>query len=151
MLCGFVQAGGRSSLQAQLMPGISPWWGEPAEKGSTKHGRVFTHLPRALLRLPRLSLCEKALAEYLDMKRLAFPRFYFISSADLLDILSNGTNPQLVRLVLHFQECHSGRCCPGTLLSVLSGGIFSHPMWITTPSADLHLPSLTGSPALGVV
>ncbi|KAM6240342.1 dynein axonemal heavy chain 9 isoform 3-T3 [Spheniscus humboldti] len=45
----------------------------------------------------RLSLCEKALAEYLDMKRLAFPRFYFISSADLLDILSNGTNPQLVQ------------------------------------------------------
>ncbi|KAG8446024.1 hypothetical protein GDO86_013774 [Hymenochirus boettgeri] len=44
----------------------------------------------------RLSLCEKALAEYLDTKRLAFPRFYFISSADLLDILSNGTNPQLV-------------------------------------------------------
>ncbi|NXC72870.1 DYH9 protein, partial [Anhinga anhinga] len=45
----------------------------------------------------RLSLCEKALAEYLDMKRMAFPRFYFISSADLLDILSNGTNPQLVQ------------------------------------------------------
>lgn len=66
-------------------------------KGSTKLGRVFTHL----LCLPRLSLCEKALAEYLDMKRLAFPRFYFISSADLLDILSNGTNPHLVRLVVH--------------------------------------------------
>ncbi|NWU90022.1 DYH9 protein, partial [Upupa epops] len=45
----------------------------------------------------RLSLCEKALVEYLDTKRLAFPRFYFISSADLLDILSNGTNPQLVQ------------------------------------------------------
>ncbi|XP_071656877.1 dynein axonemal heavy chain 9-like [Patagioenas fasciata] len=45
----------------------------------------------------RLSLCEKALAEYLDMKRLAFPRFYFVSSADLLDILSDGTNPQLVQ------------------------------------------------------
>ncbi|XP_025057963.1 dynein heavy chain 9, axonemal [Alligator sinensis] len=45
----------------------------------------------------RLCLCEKALAEYLDTKRLAFPRFYFISSADLLDILSNGTNPQLIQ------------------------------------------------------
>uniref|UniRef100_A0A8B9JC40 Uncharacterized protein n=1 Tax=Astyanax mexicanus TaxID=7994 RepID=A0A8B9JC40_ASTMX len=44
----------------------------------------------------RLALCEKALAEYLDTKRLAFPRFYFISSADLLDILSNGTDPHQV-------------------------------------------------------
>jgi dynein heavy chain len=41
----------------------------------------------------RLALCEKALQEYLDTKRLAFPRFYFVSSADLLDILSNGNNP----------------------------------------------------------
>jgi dynein heavy chain len=43
-----------------------------------------------------LVLCEKALAEYLETKRLAFPRFYFVSSADLLDILSNGNNPSVV-------------------------------------------------------
>ncbi|KAG5210204.1 hypothetical protein JEQ12_015398 [Ovis aries] len=44
----------------------------------------------------RLSLCEKALAQYLETKRLAFPRFYFISSTDLLDILSKGTQPTQV-------------------------------------------------------
>uniref|UniRef100_T1IU37 Dynein beta chain, ciliary n=1 Tax=Strigamia maritima TaxID=126957 RepID=T1IU37_STRMM len=43
-----------------------------------------------------LTLCEKALADYLETKRLAFPRFYFVSSADLLDILSNGNLPLLV-------------------------------------------------------
>jgi hypothetical protein len=36
---------------------------------------------------------RKALAEYLETKHLAFPRFYFASSADLLDILSNGNHP----------------------------------------------------------
>lgn len=40
--------------------------------------------------------CEKALAEYLETKRLAYPRFYFVSSADLLDILSNGNQPEMV-------------------------------------------------------
>lgn len=43
-----------------------------------------------------MSVCEKALAEYLETKRLAFPRFYFVSSADLLDILSKGNQPSQV-------------------------------------------------------
>ncbi|GIY35616.1 dynein beta chain, ciliary [Caerostris darwini] len=43
-----------------------------------------------------LALCEKALASYLETKRRVFPRFYFVSSADLLDILSNGTRPRTI-------------------------------------------------------
>lgn len=37
-----------------------------------------------------LEVCEKALADFKEGKRRAFPRFYFVSSNDLLDILSNG-------------------------------------------------------------
>jgi len=33
------------------------------------------------------------LNDFLDGKRRAFPRFYFVSVADLLDILSNGNAP----------------------------------------------------------
>lgn len=47
--------------------------------------------------LGQLTLCEKALNDYLETKRLAFPRFYFVSSADLLDILSNGNQPDLIQ------------------------------------------------------
>ncbi|XP_015255846.1 PREDICTED: dynein heavy chain 11, axonemal [Cyprinodon variegatus] len=48
----------------------------------------------------RLALCEKALAEYLEMKRFVFPRFYFVSSADLLDILSKWNRPKKVTIYL---------------------------------------------------
>ncbi|RXM27080.1 Dynein heavy chain 11, axonemal [Acipenser ruthenus] len=44
----------------------------------------------------RLSICEKALAEYLETKRLTFPRFYFVSAMDLLEIVSKGTQPKQV-------------------------------------------------------
>uniref|UniRef100_K7FTG1 Dynein axonemal heavy chain 11 n=1 Tax=Pelodiscus sinensis TaxID=13735 RepID=K7FTG1_PELSI len=70
------------------------------ETANTKNVLEATTRPNLYEKLEglqhRLSLCEKALAEYLETKRLAFPRFYFISSADLLDILSKGTQPRQV-------------------------------------------------------
>lgn len=50
-----------------------------------------------------LEVCEKALADYMESKRRAFPRFYFVSTADLLDVLSNGNNPHKVGW-----QCKSG-------------------------------------------
>ncbi|XP_028983813.1 dynein axonemal heavy chain 11 isoform X2 [Betta splendens] len=70
----------------------------------TKNAIKATNKPHLLEKLEdlqqRLSMCEKALAEYLETKRLAFPRFYFISSADLLDILSKGSRPREVTVHL---------------------------------------------------
>ena len=48
-------------------------------------------LESRLLELQKqLATCEKALDEYLEQKRRQFPRFYFVSIPDLLDILSKG-------------------------------------------------------------
>lgn len=57
-------------------------------------------------------MCEKALAEYLETKRLAFPRFYFVSSADLLNILSKGNQPTEVRHACYSLVCsiHLATC-----------------------------------------
>lgn len=46
--------------------------------------------------LTEIEHCQKALAEYLAQKRRIFARFYFVSEQALLDILSNGTNPEKV-------------------------------------------------------
>ena len=44
-----------------------------------------------------LDLCQKSLSDYLEVKKKKFPRFYFISAVDLVDILSKGRNPPSVQ------------------------------------------------------
>jgi dynein heavy chain len=44
----------------------------------------------------KLAKCEKALQRFMEDKKTCFPRFYFVSPADLLDILSNGNMPDKV-------------------------------------------------------
>merc|ERR1719440_2524990 len=40
-----------------------------------------------------IDTCEKSLNEYLEQKKKAFPRFYFVANQALLDILSNSNKP----------------------------------------------------------
>ena len=68
----------------------------------TQDGRE-THL-REMIK--ELEICQKALNEYLDMKKNIFPRFYFVSNNGLLDILSNGNNPP--KIVPHLNDCFEG-------------------------------------------
>lgn len=44
-----------------------------------------------------LEVCQKKLEKYLESKRSIFPRFYFCSDADLLKILSVGSDPSAVQ------------------------------------------------------
>eukprot|EP00002_Diphylleia_rotans_P022035 TRINITY_DN430_c0_g2_i1.p1 TRINITY_DN430_c0_g2~~TRINITY_DN430_c0_g2_i1.p1 ORF type:complete len:4080 (+),score=854.57 TRINITY_DN430_c0_g2_i1:199-12438(+) len=45
-----------------------------------------------------LETCEKALFDYLEAKQNRFPRFYFVSTVDLLDILCNGSKPANIQI-----------------------------------------------------
>lgn len=40
---------------------------------------------------------QRALEQYLETKRHVFPRFYFISNDDLLEILANAKKPELIQ------------------------------------------------------
>ena len=53
-------------------------------------------LPRLETLTEQQEVCKKSLSDFLDGKRRLFPRFYFTSEADLLDILSNGNRPWVV-------------------------------------------------------
>ena len=47
----------------------------------------------------RLDNCQKSLSDYLDTKRCAFPRFFFISDDELLSVLGNN-DPRSIQIHL---------------------------------------------------
>jgi dynein heavy chain 2 len=59
--------------------------------------------------LDQLERCQKALSEFLEEKRSAMPRFYFIGDDDLLEMLGQARNPGIIQAHLKklFQGIHS--------------------------------------------
>jgi hypothetical protein len=47
-----------------------------------------------------LEFIQKKLEDYMEVKRGAFPRFYFLSNDDLLEILANSDNKDIISLHL---------------------------------------------------
>jgi dynein heavy chain len=63
--------------------------------------RLFTHTNPGYTRGP--TSLTLSFSSRQETKRIAFPRFYFVAAADLLDFLSKGTNPQLI--LRHLSKC----------------------------------------------
>ena len=55
--------------------------------------------------------CQKSLNEFLEEKRSAFPRFYFIGDDDLLEILGQSTNPVVIQS--HLKKLFAGMYAVG--------------------------------------
>ncbi|KAF2861004.1 hypothetical protein K470DRAFT_257348 [Piedraia hortae CBS 480.64] len=68
------------------------------------------HIPdvqRSLERLADLlNKIQKALGEYLEKERVAFPRFYFVGDEDLLEIIGNSNDT--VRIAKHLRKMFAG-------------------------------------------
>ena len=91
---------------------------------------------RSLERLADLlGKIQKALGEYLERERAAFPRFYFVGDEDLLDIIGNSKD--VLKIQKHFKKMFAGL---SSLLLQMEDG----PDGVAVPAAIVGMASREG-------
>ncbi|KAG2456324.1 DYHC2 protein, partial [Polypterus senegalus] len=101
--------------------------------------------------LDQLQRCQKSLNEFLEEKRSAFPRFYFIGDDDLLEILGQATNPTVIQSHLKklfaginsvdfdedFQHIIAMKSLEGEVVSLKNKIRVSNDVWLSELAAEM--------------
>ncbi|KAK1931064.1 Dynein heavy chain 6 [Phytophthora citrophthora] len=90
---------GASSVSKDYKEGSSSGGGGNSGGGGVAQALLDT-LTKHNASLERI---EKSLEDYLEMKRRGFPRFYFISNDELLEMLAHAKEPQIIQR--HLPKC----------------------------------------------
>ncbi|KAL8453544.1 hypothetical protein Emed_000821 [Eimeria media] len=100
------------SKEAHGLEAISTFWAEEIvsrldENASLLDLAELEELPQKLdASCKEMAAILRSLNDFLDKKRLAFPRFFFLSNEELVRLLAGASNPQA--LIPHFQKCFEG-------------------------------------------
>ncbi|XP_062938980.1 dynein axonemal heavy chain 14 [Cynocephalus volans] len=94
--------------EAKLFSQVISMWREIMSKVQNKLNALQITTSAGILEILQncnihLEHIKKSLEDYLEIKRMVFPRFYFLSNAELLDILADSRNPESVQP--HLVKC----------------------------------------------
>uniref|UniRef100_A0A7N4NFS6 Guanylate kinase-like domain-containing protein n=1 Tax=Sarcophilus harrisii TaxID=9305 RepID=A0A7N4NFS6_SARHA len=96
------------STEARLFAKVTSMWKEITSKVNNKPDALRRVISVGIIEMLQssslyLEKIKKSLEEYLEVKRMIFPRFYFLSNAELIEILSESKNPEAIQP--HLMKC----------------------------------------------